>query len=226
VVAVSTTTVEPSTNPASRIPTTRITNAGGVFVQTTSAAAAQTQVTLQGGSSGIPAESLAAANSGYVFNAQSSQNVAVYFGQTPVTDTTTLADQCADPNIDIVILAFVISTTDGGLYPQINFGSACRGQTPLMAQAAPGLLSCPELAANIQTCQKTWGKKVLLSIGGATSQISLSTKAQASGFADVLWDLFGPPGNIDIALRPFATAEIDGFDVGLSPEYPIPLPQY
>jgi chitinase len=93
----------------------------------------------------------------------------VYFGQTPVTGGTTLAAQCADPNIDIVILAFVISTSDGGQYPQVNFSAACGGQTVEITSQAPALLSCPKLATNITTCQSKYGKKVLLNMGGATS---------------------------------------------------------
>ncbi|KAG4431258.1 hypothetical protein IFR05_013263 [Cadophora sp. M221] len=149
----------------------------------------------------------------YTFNALSQRNVAVYFGQTTITGTTSLEAQCADPNIDIVILAFVISQLNGGIYPTVNFGAACGGQTAEMAAQAPGLLSCPDLAGNISTCQNTYGKKVLLSVGGATSQISFSGEEQASNFGDVLWNLFGPAGNIDDALRPFGDVEVDGFDI-------------
>jgi hypothetical protein len=159
--------------------------------------------------SGAPASS-----TGYTFNAQSSKNVAVYFGQTAATGQTTLALQCADPSIDIVILAFLIATSDGGQYPQVNFGAACGGQTSEMISEAPGLLSCPQLAADITTCQTQYGKKVLLSIGGATGQISFPTATSASTFATTVWNLFGPPGNVDIGLRPFGTVELDGFDVG------------
>jgi hypothetical protein len=150
----------------------------------------------------------------YTFDAHSSKNVAVYFGQTPVTDTTTLKAQCADPGIDIVILAFVVAVSDGGSYPSINFGAACGSQTAEMIKEAPGLLSCPQLEADIQTCQSTYGKKVLLSIGGATAQIAFSAPEQATSFANVLWQLFGPTGGVDVGLRPFRSAVIDGFDVG------------
>jgi hypothetical protein len=152
--------------------------------------------------------------SGYVFNAKSSNNVVVYYGQTPVTASSSVEAQSADPNIDIVILAFVISAADGGSYPGINFGAACGGQTPEMVAQAPGLLSCPALAANISSCQSNYGKKVLLSVGGATSQISFPSSSDASSLADMLWNLFGPPGNIDAGLRPFGDVEVDGFDVG------------
>jgi hypothetical protein len=152
----------------------------------------------------------------YQFNAMSQSNVAVYFGQTDATAATTLEAQCADPNTDIVILAFVLQQLDGGAYPQLNFGAACGGQTPLMASKAPGLLYCPELAGNITACQRGWGKKVMLSIGGATSNIKFGSEKAAKTFAGMLWDLFGPPGNVDAGLRPFGDVEVDGFDIGLS----------
>jgi hypothetical protein len=153
--------------------------------------------------------------SGYVFNPQSTENVAVYFGQTDATSSTSLAKQCADQNIDIVILAFVVSrNSSGGLYPGVNFGAACGGQTSLMEEEAPGLLTCPELATDINTCQVTYGKKVLLSVGGGGQSITFNTAADASAFGSILWDLFGPPGNVDINLRPFGDVSIDGFDIG------------
>jgi hypothetical protein len=155
------------------------------------------------------------ASSGYVFNSQSTSNVAVYFGQTAATGETSLAKQCADPNIDIVIIAFLVSRNDsGGPYPRVNFGAACGGQTPLITQKAPGLLSCPDLAADIKTCQTAYGKKVLLSIGGSTASITFDTESDASAFGSVIWDLFGPQGNIDSDLRPFGSVSIDGFDIG------------
>ncbi|KUJ18345.1 glycoside hydrolase [Mollisia scopiformis] len=152
-------------------------------------------------------------NPKYRFNAGSSTNIAVYYGQSPATSTTTLTSQCADPNIDIVILAFVISQLDGGKYPSINFGAACGGQTQMMINEAPGLLWCPGLASQIQICQATYGKKVLLSVGGSTSKISFSGPGQAQELGDVLWDVFGPAGNVDPQLRPFGTVEVDGFDI-------------
>ncbi|PMD44920.1 glycoside hydrolase family 18 protein [Hyaloscypha variabilis F] len=160
----------------------------------------------------------------YEFNATSSTNIAVYFGQTAATGATSLLAQCADPNIDIVILAFVLQQLDGGAYPQLNFGAACGGQTPTMAAKAPGLLYCPDLAGNITACQRGYGKKVLLSIGGASSNIKFTNAAQAKKFAGVLWDLFGPPGSIDPTLRPFGTVEVDGFDIDNEDNFPANFP--
>jgi hypothetical protein len=160
----------------------------------------------------------------YTFNATSPSNVAVYFGQTPATASTSLEAQCADPNTDIVILAFVIGQLDGGPYPSINFGAACSGQTPLMASKAPGLLSCPELAGNITACQRGWGKKVLLSIGGGEgSNIKFASEKAAKSFAGMLWGLFGPTGGVDEGLRPFGGVEVDGFDIGLFCSFPFPF---
>lgn len=85
----------------------------------------------------------------------------------------------------------------------------------MMAAEAPGLLSCPTLAGNITACQMKYGKKVLLSLGGATGQISFDDAAQATGFGTMLWKLFGPAGGIDNDLRPFGSVEIDGFDFGM-----------
>lgn len=218
--ATSFTTTSSTTVAALSTPTVESqgTTSGEVFVQSPTGSSTASAVTENPG----PTDTKAAPKD-YVFDTQSSKNVAVYFGQTPVTGGTTLAAQCPDPNIDIVILAFVISATDGGSYPRVNFGAACGGQTSAMAQEAPGLLSCPQLASDIATCQTTYGKKVLLSIGGATSGIVFATPTQASNFADVLWKLFGPIGNIDLALRPFGAVAIDGFDIGTS-HLPCPKP--
>jgi hypothetical protein len=117
----------------------------------------------------------------YVFNSQSAENVAVYFGQTAATSSSSLAKQCANPNVDIAILVFVVSRNhSGGLSPGVNFGAACGGQTALMEEEAPALLSCPELATDINTCQTMYGKKVLLSIGGGGQSIIFNSASDAT----------------------------------------------
>ncbi|KAL3422518.1 Endochitinase A1 [Phlyctema vagabunda] len=196
------------------------TTVGGVFIEinspTVTSEAAQPQAAegsqTTSAADFAPAQSTASGST-YVFNAEASDNIAVYFGQTAATNLDTLADQCADPSIDIVILSFVIGQLDGGIYPSINFGAACGGQTAAMAQEAPGLLSCPALATQIELCQNAHGKKVLLSIGGATSQIAFTSADEASNFATILWNLFGPVGNVDAELRPLGTVAVDGFDI-------------
>jgi hypothetical protein len=151
----------------------------------------------------------------YEFDARSSSNIAVYYGQSPLTSSSSLTAQCSDPNIDIVILAFIVAAKSGGDYPAVNFGAACNfNQTLIMAEKAPGLLRCPDLAEQIETCQGL-GKKVLLSTGGSTGQIAFATDEEAVAFAKVMWELFGPLGALDEGLRPFGKSVIDGFDIGI-----------
>lgn len=52
-----------------------------------------------------------------------------------------------------------------------------------------------------------YGKKVLLSIGGATREISSSGEDEARSFGDVLWNIFGPPGNVEDGLRPLEVSK-------------------
>lgn len=190
-----------TTNSASVAASSTTIPTGGVFVQLAATAASTAAA--------------AAASNGYTFNALSRSNINVYFGQTPVTSGTTLVAQCADPNVDIITLSFIIANAyEGTEYPQVNFGAACGGQTAEMMASAPGLLYCPDLAGMISSCQTTYGKKVLLSIGGSASSIAFSESSEATSFGDILWQLFGPPGSIDIGLRPFGNVTIDGFDIG------------
>lgn len=147
------------------------------------------------------------------FNAQSSSNLAVYYGQSPATDDFTLEQICQDDNVDLVVLAFVTTFFGPAGQPIINFGPATGGTPTLGAQKinATGLLDCPFLARNITTCQSL-GKKVMLSLGGATGVTNFTSNAQATGFANNLWNLFGG-GMTSSDLRPFGNVTIDGFDV-------------
>ena len=147
------------------------------------------------------------------FNAQSSGNLAVYYGQSPATIDYTLEQMCQDKNVDIVVLAFMTTFFGPGGQPVINFGPATGGTPTLGAKKinATGLLDCPFLAKNITTCQSL-GKKVLLSLGGATGVTNFTNDAQATTFATTLWNLFGG-GMTDSDLRPFGAVTVDGFDV-------------
>lgn len=83
----------------------------------------------------------------------------------------------------------------------------------MKAKGATGLLECGQMAQAIATCQSS-GKKVLLSLGGATAQTAFTDDNQAETFASTLWDLFGAGTGLDAGLRPFGDTKIDGFDVG------------
>ena len=148
------------------------------------------------------------------FNAKAKDNVAVYYGQSPATSQITLAKLCSDPSVNIVILAFLSEFFSAGGLPTMDFGPACGGQSSQMkTKGATGMLECGQMATDIATCQSS-GKKVLLSLGGATAQTAFTGDDQAKTFASTLWNLFGGGTGLDAGLRPFGSTKIDGFDVG------------
>lgn len=146
-------------------------------------------------------------------NSTSHGSVAVYYGQTPATNKVTLDTICQDNNVDIVVLAFLTYFVGPGGLPTINFGPACSDTLVPGAKArnATGLLDCSFLAKNITTCQGL-GKKVLLSLGGSLSNVSLESDAHATQVAYTLWNIFGG-GTNSSDLRPFGSVKLDGFDV-------------
>ena len=152
--------------------------------------------------------------SGGSFNAKAKDNVAVYYGQSPATSQVTLAKLCSDDSVNIIILAFLSEFFSSGGMPTMDFGPACGGQSPQMeAKGATGMLECGQMATDIASCQSS-GKKVLLSLGGATAQTAFTGDTQATAFASTLWGLFGAGTALDVGLRPFGNTTIDGFDVG------------
>ncbi|KAG9236241.1 glycoside hydrolase superfamily [Amylocarpus encephaloides] len=141
-------------------------------------------------------------SNGYVFNPESSSNVAVYYGQTALTGSTSLESQCASPDIDIIILAFITSRTTANK-PIPNLGAACGNVD-----------SSTVLSSQILACQNTYGKKVVLSIGGAVGGVTFSSNDDARSFAGVLWKTFGPvEGGGGNVVRPFGEMVLDGFDI-------------
>ncbi|KAI1338399.1 glycoside hydrolase superfamily [Xylariaceae sp. FL0016] len=75
------------------------------------------------------------------------------------------------------------------------------------------LLDCPQIEADIQTCQSE-GKTIMLSLGGATyTEGGFSSSAAAETAAENVWGLFG--SDTSYADRPFGSAVIDGFDFDL-----------
>ncbi|KAM3076073.1 Chitinase 2 [Clarireedia jacksonii] len=144
------------------------------------------------------------------FSSSSSSNVAVYWGQNSYGQSSgslvqqRLSYYCANMEIDIIPLAFMVSVTN----PVLNFanqGDVCT------AISGSTLFYCSELEADITTCQKTYGKTILLSIGGATyTEGGFSSTAAAVTAANNVWSWFGPYSSS--AVRPFGTAVVDGFD--------------
>ena len=155
------------------------------------------------------------------FNADSTSNVAVYYGQSGATSQVPLSQLCQNPSVDIIVLAFLTTFFGPNNYPTLNFGSACGSDTTaeMKAKGATGLLSCPDLAKDISGCQAA-GKKVLLSLGGSLATSAFSSDDQATQFASTLWNLFGDGNGESAGMRPFGDVKIDGFDIGMfSPLY-------
>ncbi|CCH61165.1 hypothetical protein TBLA_0E01050 [Henningerozyma blattae CBS 6284] len=136
----------------------------------------------------------------FAFDADSNKNVAVYWGQNSAGDQESLATYCLSNDADIFLLSFIYEFPSLGL----NFANACTNTF------SDGLLHCPEIAQDIKTCQSL-GKKVLLSMGGASGAYGFSGDAQAEEFATTLWNTFGE-GNDSSVERPFDDAIVDGFD--------------
>jgi chitinase len=66
---------------------------------------------------------------------------------------------------------------------------------------------------DIAECQSTYGKTILLSIGGATyTEGGFSSSAAAVTAASNLWSIFGPYSSSSSSPRPFGQSVIDGFD--------------
>jgi chitinase len=95
----------------------------------------------------------------------------------------------------------------------MNFGNACGGAyyTTPDGKETKMMASCSAIGADISYCQEK-GKKVLLSIGGASSDVYVASESTAKDFADHLWGAFGPKKSSWSGPRPFGDACVDGFD--------------
>ncbi|KAJ6121230.1 class III chitinase [Penicillium sp. IBT 18751x] len=98
-----------------------------------------------------------------------------------------------------------------GITPPItNFANAGNNCTTFSDNS--NLLNCTQISNDIKTCQKTYGKTILLSLGGATyTQGGWSSTADAQNAAQTVWYMFGPLTGVQID-RPFGDAVVDGFD--------------
>jgi chitinase len=161
--------------------------------------------------------SVSAPTSTYTFNPQARDLNVAYYSQTDLTKNVTLTQLCADPNVDIVILAFVTSLVAEGGYPSINMASNCWApNTAQMAAGATGLLDCvgDGSSAKIKLCQNTYGKKVMLSLGGSVGNLALQSDDQAKQVANTLWNLFlGGKDPMITPLRPYGDVVLDGIDI-------------
>jgi chitinase len=145
----------------------------------------------------------------------------VYWGQNgygsrhpdPTTWEKSLAATCQEnPQYDAIALSFAISflrTRNGNPnLPELNFAFHC--DTPFDAQN-PFLLRCDQIAADIKTCQSL-GKKVLISLGGASGAYSFVSDAEGAAFAQTAWDIFLGGSS---QYRPFGNSTLDGVDLDI-----------
>ncbi|AOA63547.1 Endochitinase [Komagataella phaffii CBS 7435] len=136
----------------------------------------------------------------FAFDNSAKNNVALYWGQNSAGSQERLSYYCQSDSVDIVLLSFLYIFPANPL--GLDFSNACGDQFP------SGLLKCDTIAEDIQTCQSL-GKKVLLSLGGATGTYGFSSDSEAEDFAEVLWDTF-LGGSTDE--RPFGDSILDGID--------------
>lgn len=98
-------------------------------------------------------------------------------------------------------------------YPGTNFGNACGGSYYKSPEGKETRLleSCAQIGSDIQYCQSK-GKKILLSLGGASPDVYIATESSAKDMADFLWGAFGPAKHTWEGPRPFGEAYVNGFD--------------
>ncbi|GAD93534.1 class III chitinase, putative [Paecilomyces variotii No. 5] len=145
----------------------------------------------------------------------SSTNVAVYWGQNSYDQSSgSLAQQplayyCDNDDIDVLQLAFLTVINGQGGAPEINFSNSGNNCTTF---SGTDLLNCPQIGADIATCQSK-GKTILLSIGGATyTEGGFTSESAAVAGANLIWETFGPKSSNSSANRPFGDSVVDGFD--------------
>lgn len=150
------------------------------------------------------------------FSAASTDNVALYWGQNSAGSQGRLATYCQDSTVDIIPISFLVAFGTGAY--QLNFANMCSGPTI----AGSSLLQCDQIAADIKTCQAA-GKKILLSMGGASGAYGFSSAAQAVQVANDLWNYFGGGSS---SIRPFGASQVDGFDLDIENNNPNYYPDF
>ncbi|KAF8427443.1 glycoside hydrolase superfamily [Tirmania nivea] len=153
------------------------------------------------------------------WNISANNNVALYWGQNSFSmisnDTAKqqkdLLYYCKQPNVDLIPIGFLNKWGPGvGEHPLVNFANACTGWQMFVGT---NLLYCPTISKDIITCQKTYKKKILISLGGGTHGYGgIANGTEAKLFAEKVWAMFGNQWHY---FRPFGEAIVDGFDLDL-----------
>ncbi|BCS27591.1 glycoside hydrolase family 18 protein [Aspergillus puulaauensis] len=145
----------------------------------------------------------------------SNSTVVVYWGQDSYQASggdiaqKRLGDYCDDSNIDVIVMAFLMTINGQGGAPEVDFGSTSKDCDTFKDT---NLKNCPEIGKDITTCQSK-GKTIILSIGGATySEGGFKSDKAAEDGANLIWSTFGPDKGDSKIPRPFGKAVVDGFD--------------
>lgn len=149
------------------------------------------------------------------YDSSCSNNVVTYWGQNswggahlddPAHWEGTLASYCQDDTFDVINISFLTNFNLTGL-PVLNHAFHCE-----TVFENTNTLHCPDIGADIKTCQKN-GKKIVLSLGGGNIYTyGLSSDAQGQAFADTVWDMFLGGSS---QYRPYNDAVLDGVDLDI-----------
>jgi len=155
------------------------------------------------------------ASSAFAYDNARSDNVVAYWGQNSYGAShggdsgnwqKTLSYYCNDDSINVFPISFVHVFFGAGGLPSMDLSNICSPNGAVFPGSA--LPNCQFLASDIQTCQSK-GKLITLSLGGATGATSFNSDAQATQFADTIWNLFLGGSS---STRPFGNAVLDGVD--------------
>jgi len=136
------------------------------------------------------------------FDPQATNNIAVYYGHSEVEANPSMYPLCTNDDVNIVAIGFLRQFNGPNALPTFDFGNACSDNDA----------TCPDLAANITTCQQN-GKKVFISLGGSSSNLTFERPADAIEAANIVWDMFGAGSSTSNNItRPFGNVTVDGFD--------------
>ncbi|KAJ9646338.1 hypothetical protein H2199_002387 [Coniosporium tulheliwenetii] len=164
------------------------------------------------------------------FDAQASNNVAVYYMQSSASNNQTdLRLLCANPAVNIITLPLIATLNGPNRFLIFANTTDCLGPSAAQLADAPNLCDCSNLAETITYCQSL-GKKIIIGITGATRDLSptnsstITARTAFNSFtqrpfsAVMLLSLFGPPSSSPwqlTHLRPFGpNISVDGFDLG------------
>ncbi|GJF00072.1 glycoside hydrolase family 18 protein [Phanerochaete sordida] len=159
-----------------------------------------------------------AAQRAFAFDTTRNDNVVAYWGQNSYGATHSdqanwqqpIDHYCQDNSIDVLPIAFLNVFFGAGGLPSIDLANTCNVNDDAVF-AGSQLPNCQFLASAIQTCQSK-GKIVTISLGGATGAAGFTSDAQASQFANTIWNLFLGGSS---STRPFGSAVLDGVDLDI-----------